>query len=73
MDILLPFLSDDELGRADDFVAESARIQYVTARAILRILLSRYLGVDPSLIFFQYNSFGKPWEKRQASILCVLQ
>lgn len=60
MDILLPFLSDDELGRADDFVAESARIQYVTARAILRILLSRYLGVDPSLIFFQYNSFGKP-------------
>jgi 4'-phosphopantetheinyl transferase len=42
------------------FYFEKDRAQYVMARGYLRIILSRYLGAEPSSIRFRRNSYGKP-------------
>lgn len=51
-------LSADEAERRFDF--DSDRAQFTIARAILRDLLSRYLGCTAAKIVFAYGSSGKP-------------
>jgi 4'-phosphopantetheinyl transferase len=54
-------LSTDERARADRFHFEKDRTAYTVARAALKSLLGRYLGVAPTAIQFQYSSHGKPY------------
>lgn len=53
-------LSCDELQRAQRFRFDRHRTRFVVARAILRTLLARYLGITPPEVTFRYNVHGKP-------------
>lgn len=53
-------LTGDEQARADRFYFEEHRRHFIAARGILRALLGGYLQVEPELIRFAYNSYGKP-------------
>jgi 4'-phosphopantetheinyl transferase len=53
-------LSPEERERAARFRFEKDQTQYTAARSFLRLLLGRYLRIDPRAVRFQYNSFGKP-------------
>jgi 4'-phosphopantetheinyl transferase len=53
-------LSPDERARADRFHFEKDRIQFIEARAALRLLLSQYLNVHPAELTFSFGEQGKP-------------
>ena len=53
-------LSPAELERAGRFVFEKDQARFVSCRAGLRLLLSRYTGVLPEQIVFRYEPQGKP-------------
>ena len=57
---LRQLLSRDELERAERFRFERDRGRFVVRRGLLRSLLGRYLGVEPTDIDFVYNNYGKP-------------
>lgn len=57
---LRPLLAPDEEARAQRFVYDRHRDPFIAARATLRRLLGRYLGLSPRAIAFAYNKFGKP-------------
>ena len=54
-------LSLDDRTRADRFKFESDRRKFCAARASLRLILSRYLGVKPHRIQLETGEFGKPF------------
>jgi len=54
-------LSADERERGRRFHFERDRRRFVTARGLLRRLLGRYLGLDPSRLRFGYGPRGKPF------------
>jgi len=56
----LDYLSEDERARAGRFCIEEARGHFIVGRALLRAILGRYLGVEPSRLRFSYGSHGKP-------------
>src|SRR5512135_1240383 len=56
----LAILSPDEKERAMRFYFEADRLRSVAVRGILRILMGRYLGLQPEQIPFTYGEFGKP-------------
>ncbi len=56
----LSWLSPDESRRASRFHFERDRRRFVATRGVLRGLLGRYLGVDPSALVFGYGPHGKP-------------
>lgn len=60
IDNLLPFLISEEVERARRFYFERDRRRWTVARAVLRALLGRYLGTDPSRPRLITNSYGKP-------------
>ena len=53
-------LSTDERLRADRFVFRRDRNRWIVARGILRHLLARYCGIEPTAIAFDYAPAGKP-------------
>jgi 4'-phosphopantetheinyl transferase len=53
-------LSPDEGERARRFYFDHLRRRYVIARAVLRLLLARYLETSPERIRFRYGKRGKP-------------
>jgi len=53
-------LSEDEHSRAERFYFERDRNHFITGRGILRSILSRYLGVKPEQLRFNYGPYGKP-------------
>lgn len=53
-------LSEDELSKASRFHFDIDRTHYIAARGCLRMLLGRYLHLDPAQIQFSYSEFGKP-------------
>jgi 4'-phosphopantetheinyl transferase len=57
---LRSLLSAAECDRASRFRFDKDRNQFVTARGMLRILLSRYLGADSRHVKFVYSERGKP-------------
>jgi 4'-phosphopantetheinyl transferase len=63
----LPILSPDERERAKQFRVEDARRHFVTARAALRKLLSRYLRTPAESVAFDYETNGKPHLQRSTS------
>src|SRR5215470_16593052 len=54
-------LSGDERTRADRFHFERDRTAYTVARAALKTLIGKYLGLPHSDIRFQYTTHGKPY------------
>jgi 4'-phosphopantetheinyl transferase len=53
-------ISADERGRADRFVFDEHRRRYIVAHAGLRLLLSRYTGVEAGALDFVAGPQGKP-------------
>lgn len=53
-------LADEEFERANRFYFEKERRHWVVAHAFLRILLGRYLDIDPTKLRFITNDYGKP-------------
>lgn len=54
-------LSQRERVRAERFTHEGAHDEYVVSRAILRVLLAGYVGVDPVDLSFRNAPGGKPF------------
>ncbi|NET38586.1 MAG: 4'-phosphopantetheinyl transferase superfamily protein [Cyanothece sp. SIO1E1] len=57
---LAQLLSPDERVRAERFHFQKDSRHFTVARGILRILLSRYLQLEPGQLQFEYGSRGKP-------------
>ena len=53
-------LSPEELARSERFVRSIHGRYFVVAHGMLRLILSKYLVVDPKSIEFQKNEHGKP-------------
>jgi 4'-phosphopantetheinyl transferase len=53
-------LSADEQARAARFHFERDRQHYITGRGSLRLILGRYLGVEPGQLRFDYTAYGRP-------------
>ena len=53
-------LSSDELRRATRFHFARDRQNFTATRALLRIILARYVGCDPAKIIFLYTERGRP-------------
>ena len=54
-------LADNEQARANRFYFPIDRERFVVARGLLRIILSKYLGLGPEQLRFNYNEQGKPF------------
>ena len=54
-------LSTDEQTKAERFHFPKDRSQFIVSRGALRAILSRYLTINPSLLRFDYNPYGKPF------------
>ncbi len=57
---LLSWLSQDERDRAARFRFERDKRRYERRRSLLRLLLGRYLGIEPASVRFRYGPQGKP-------------
>jgi 4'-phosphopantetheinyl transferase len=57
---LFELLGDDERHRAARFRFERDRSRFITGRALLRMLLSRYAGMPAADIRFHYGPYDKP-------------
>src|SRR5206468_5567175 len=53
-------LTPDEIALREKFVEERAR-KFTTTRAMLRMLISHYTGIEPSTVRFRYGPRGKPF------------
>src|SRR5215203_285073 len=56
----LKLLSPDEINRAKRFRFAQDSQNFINARGILRLLIGKYLEINPAEISFQYSEFGKP-------------
>jgi 4'-phosphopantetheinyl transferase len=56
----LSCLSPDEIARFERFYFDRHRRAFALGRAALRILLGRYLGIEPADVGFVYGDQGKP-------------
>ncbi|HEY3993953.1 MAG TPA: 4'-phosphopantetheinyl transferase superfamily protein [Ktedonobacteraceae bacterium] len=59
-DALQALLIDEEAERARRFYFQRDRHHWTVARATLRLLLGRYLGIEPRGLRFASNEYGKP-------------
>ena len=59
-DDLRDILSHDESERADRYLVQSSREQFIITRAVLRLLLGSLLNLSPQQVLFIKNSYGKP-------------
>lgn len=53
-------LSDEERAQEPRFYFERDRRRYLVTRALVRSVLSRYLGIDPRRCTFPTNAYGRP-------------
>ncbi len=58
---LQSLLSTNEMVRAERLIDPLKRHSFVMARSCLRKILAKYLGLNPELLKFGYNSSGKPF------------
>ncbi len=55
-----PLLSHDELARAKRYHFPRHQRRFTVARAMMRLILARYLQKPPNELEFTYNQYGKP-------------
>ena len=60
-DDLWRVLAKDERQKATTLLFEGDRRRFVVSRGVLRVLLGRYLCVQPGSLVFGYNPHGKPF------------
>jgi 4'-phosphopantetheinyl transferase len=60
IEVATEILSSEEQKRASRFHRARDRKHFIVAHAVLRLILARYLNIDPRQISFEYNTFGKP-------------
>ncbi len=60
VDMLWRVLNEEEQARAGRYHFERDRRRFVAARGMLRVILSRYVGISPAAIRFEYSDYGKP-------------
>jgi 4'-phosphopantetheinyl transferase len=53
-------LTENEIARANRFKIAHTRNQFISARGQLRIILGRYLGLDPRAVLLSIEQSGKP-------------
>ncbi|STX51202.1 phosphopantetheinyl transferase [Legionella busanensis] len=53
-------LNEEELARGNRFYFPHHKRRFSIARAMLRLILSRYLQLNPEMLTFSYNKYGKP-------------
>jgi 4'-phosphopantetheinyl transferase len=67
----LSILADEEIKRANHIHLDMERKRFITRRILFRVILSRYLAVEPGKLEFDYNPYGKPSLKQPAgSSIC---
>ncbi len=60
-------LDSEEQARADSFIFNKDRNQFIAARGTLRQILGGYCGRDPAAVCFEYGKQGKPTLKNIAA------
>jgi len=60
LDHHMTLLSPEEHARLQRLRFDGDRFRYAVSHAVLRLVLGRYLGVEPTLVAFTRNKFGKP-------------
>ena len=60
VDRFIELLDAEEIARANRFHFEKDRNHFMVARGFLRVLLGRYLQIDPKQLKFTYGAYGKP-------------
>jgi 4'-phosphopantetheinyl transferase len=73
VDKLSSVLSADEKERASRFHDDGDKKRFIACRAILRIILSRYSGVDARRLEFEYGTHGKPSLTRRTGTKAALR
>ena len=53
-------LNEEERSRAEGFQFKRDRMHFIVARAVLRMILGRYLQIEPKQVQFSYGPHGKP-------------
>ncbi len=66
---LYQHLAPDEKERAERFHFDRDRFHYIAGRGILRLLIGRYLKMNPAQIEFDYGEYGKPAVRAAFQIL----
>jgi len=69
--VLEKLLSSDERTKANRFRFFKDRMEFVVARGFLRVILGRYLTLDPSELEFRYNCYGKPFLNPKVTPACL--
>ena len=59
-DLLATLLSDSEVARASRYKFPEPRERFTVGRAVLRWILSRYIGVAPDRLHLTQEAHGKP-------------
>ncbi len=54
-------MNPEEMARANRYAMATSRTRFICARAILKLLLSRYIGKNPAEISFRLGPLGKPY------------
>ncbi len=54
-------LSDDERKRAENFKFSRLRDLYIVNKIKQRLILARYLAIEPETIIFGFGGYGKPY------------
>jgi 4'-phosphopantetheinyl transferase len=60
LNVTCQLLNAEEKARGERFYFSRHKRRFTTARAVLRIILARYLNAAPECLEFVYNSHGKP-------------
>lgn len=58
---LQTMLAADEIARAQRFHFPKHKHRFICGRGLLRVILAKYLNLEPSAIAFSYGSHGKPF------------
>jgi 4'-phosphopantetheinyl transferase len=53
-------LSKEEQARSDRYVRPADVVKFMVGRAVLRLILAQYLGLEPGEIMISTGKFGKP-------------